>query len=162
MALWYSVTLIECEKVLRKLAEDNVLEAIFNGDMNNENRKDLGRVQAKLPIGKQFPGEGMLTQMIPFGERAVLRLRAVLANFDEARAQELHYDNPPPSYKSDQNMDEVVKTMSGAVIISVRPTSLIVYPGSHRLGCGHKFRPDSSWLHACICKCSTCRFWDNQ
>ena len=82
-----------------------------------------------------------MNQIIPFGERAVLRLRAVLANFDEARAHELLYDNPPPSYKSDQNMDEVVKTMSGAVIISVRPTSLIVYPGSHRLGCGHKFRP---------------------
>ena len=122
--------MIECEKALRKLAEENVLEAIFNGDMSNENRKDLGRVQAKLPIGKQFPGEGILNQIIPLGERAVLRLRAVLANFDEARAQELHYDNPPPLSQSDQDMDEV-KKMSGAVIITVRPTSLMVYLGSH-------------------------------
>ena len=109
----------------------------------------LVEFQAKLPIGKQFPGEGILNQIIPFVERAVLRLRAVLANFDEARAQELHYDNPPPLYKSDQDMDEVAKRMSGAVIIS-----LIVYPGSHKLGCGHKFRPyrviHTSWLHACI------------
>jgi len=58
-------TLIECEKALRKLAEENVLEAIFNGDMTSENRQDLGRVQAKLPIGKQFPGEGILNQIIP-------------------------------------------------------------------------------------------------
>ena len=61
-------TLTECEKALRKLAEENVLEAIFNGDMSNENRKDLGRVQAKLPNGKQFPGEGILNWIIPFGE----------------------------------------------------------------------------------------------
>ena len=65
-------------KSSQELAEDNVLEAIFNGDMSNENRKDLGRVQAKLPNGKQFPGEGILNQIIPFGERAVLRLMAVL------------------------------------------------------------------------------------
>ena len=90
--------------------------------MSNENRQDLGRIQAKLPYGKQIPGEGILNRIIPFGERAVLRLRAVLANFDEARAQELHYDNPPPVYKSGQDMNAKVKSMSGAVIISVRHT----------------------------------------
>ena len=48
-------TLIECEKALRKLAEENVLEAIFNEDMSSENRKDLVEFKPNSQLeGKEY------------------------------------------------------------------------------------------------------------